>query len=367
MALHYGLVVVSSMSSDVSSGYTGFGSPVGTSGDGSVGDDSSRAASRVHSKPPVRANVASVDPTSPPTVGVVDPVRAGAYPGSVTVALTVGLAAVFFDIWLGGPLKAADLRVARWAISESSPLFGPAHVLDRIGLRGLTVTILLLFAYALGRRLGTWRPLGLIVVAVFLVNLIVGVLKIVVGRGRPALWAPDPFVGDVMWPSGHAANIVLTTALLFYLFRVYGQRPISLRREVLAVSVPSVVMTVVSAGLRYHWLSDLVAGSIVGLLVVVVVTRWDQGRRSPASGSTSRTTRSPWPRVADRSIGHFDFDPDLLTVFQRPAPSISTSWAVLRALSPNCRAIQRLVRRCSVIRGTRYRVVPLARTAKNTS
>jgi membrane-associated phospholipid phosphatase len=185
--------------------------------------------------------------------------------------------AVFLDISLGGPLLALDTWLARRSIDPSSPLFGPASLIDRIGLRGVTVPLLVVFGLGLRRSTGRWRPLGLATLAVLALNLTVGALKLGVGRGHPSSGDPDLFAGGVMWPSGHAANIAMTTALLMWLLRRYGRWPLSRAVAAAVVVVPTAMMTTVSVALGYHWLSDLVAGALIGLSVAALVRWWDGG------------------------------------------------------------------------------------------
>lgn len=206
--------------------------------------------------------------------GVVQP-EGDASPRRSGLVLSSVLVAVFIDLWLGGPLKALDVWLAHWTVAESTGLRGPLGVVDSIGLRGATLPVLMLVVFWLRRRTGRWRPLGVALVTVVVINVAIGSMKVLAGRGRPSMQSPDLFTGDVLWPSGHAANVVITSGLIVYLVRHYGQCPIGRRAGWLIVAVPSAAMTAVSVALGYHWLTDLVAGVIVGQLVVVGVTSWD--------------------------------------------------------------------------------------------
>ena len=240
----------------------------------------------------------------------------------------VGLTVIFFDIWFGGPLQALDLWLANWTIEQGSAWHGLASILDNIGLRGLTAPILVITGFWLRRRTGWWRPLWLVVFSILMLNFVVGSLKLAVGRGRPAGLAPDLFVGDMMWPSGHAANIAMTTALLVYLVRSYGHRPISNKAAGAMIAVPSLVMTTVSVALGYHWFSDLLAGTIVGLSVAGGVAHWDASHRSDGDplrgGGSSRQSRvsarvGP-PAFRPRHYPHTEPDP-----LRVPRPSTRVS------------------------------------------
>ena len=242
-------------------------------------------------------------------------------PRRVALLLSGILVAVFVDLWLGGPLKALDVWLSRWTVPEDSVLRGPFGVLDSIGLRGVTVPILIALVLWLRRQTGRWRPLGVAVVTVLAVNVAIGSMKVLAGRGRPSTQSPDLFTGDVLWPSGHAANIVITGGLIVYLLRAYGHHPIGRWLGMSIVAVPSLLMATVSVALGYHWLSDLLAGAIVGLLVVGGVTSWDAsatrrhhsdivgrdgptgGTMSPIDASQARRRQRRAPRPGGRSAG----------------------------------------------------------------
>ena len=61
-----------------------------------------------------------------------------------------------------------------------------------------------------------WSPRS-----VFSLNLLVLVLKVLLGRGQPEAADPSFFVGGMAYPSGHTANIVLVYGLVAYLLSRY--------------------------------------------------------------------------------------------------------------------------------------------------
>ena len=170
------------------------------------------------------------------------------------------------------------LRVRSWAIAPNSPYRHVLLIPDSVGLRALTAPVLAVVAAALSWRTRRWRPLALAGLAVFVVNLVVGVIKLSVGRGSSILGNPNLFVGGMMWPSGHAANITMTMSMLLYLLRTYGGQRSGRRTIVAAMTIPSAILCAASLTLGFHWLSDLLAGIIVGLLVALGVIRCDGAR-----------------------------------------------------------------------------------------
>lgn len=185
---------------------------------------------------------------------------------TVPLAMVLTLIVILLGLVLG-PLKALDIEVRRWAVSPSSAWRGPLIVPDTIGRRFLTAPLLVAFAGVLAWRSGRWRPLTLAGAAILALNVFVGLIKIAVGRGSSILENPNLFVGGMMWPSGHASNIAMTMALALYLLRRYEGWDPSPRTMAAFVAAPSLIMCSASVALGFHWLSDLVAGLIAGLLV----------------------------------------------------------------------------------------------------
>lgn len=151
-------------------------------------------------------------------------------------------------------------------------------VLDRIGQRAVCLPILAAVAFWLCRRNESWRPLVIAAVSVFALNLAVLVLKLVLGRGAPQAADPSFFVGGISYPSGHSANIVLVYGLIAYLVSAYYAW-VSLRLQVWlwgGVAFLSVTMVVVSVTLNWHWFGDLVAGLLVGGVILQLTATADR-------------------------------------------------------------------------------------------
>jgi membrane-associated phospholipid phosphatase len=195
------------------------------------------------------------------------------------------LAAVFvaFTLLALEPLMAID---AYFNLDPPPSAWLPVlHVLDRVGQRAVCLPILAVVVWLCWRQSRSWRPAVLAAAAVFTLNLVVLVLKVGLGRGQPALADPSFFIGGMAYPSGHTANIVLVYGLAVYLLGRY--RGVS-RRAYAAmwgiVAALSVLMVVVSMTLNWHWFADLVAGLLVGGMVLELAVAADLGyqpRRGP--------------------------------------------------------------------------------------
>jgi len=113
------------------------------------------------------------------------------------------------------------------------------------------------------------RPLLVMGMALLLLNVTVGGVKIVTGRLGPHyahyVGSPELFSGGNIFPSGHTANAVVTWGVLAYL-------AVRWRRTggVLAgLTAASVGLTTVYLGT--HWISDVFAGWAAGLLVLLAL------------------------------------------------------------------------------------------------
>lgn len=151
------------------------------------------------------------------------------------------------------------------------------HVLDRVGQRAVTLPILGVVVYCVYRQTRSWRPVVLSAVSVFALNLVVLILKLGLGRASPGTADPSFFAGGMAYPSGHSSNIVLYYGLAAYLLSRYLR--ISRRKQMSlwgGVALLAVTMVVTSLTLNWHWFADLVAGLIVGGIVLELTATVDR-------------------------------------------------------------------------------------------
>ncbi len=209
-------------------------------------------------------------------------------PVSSALALAGFLGVVFvgFTLLALEPLMAID---AYFNLEPPSPTWVPIlHVLDRVGQRAICLPILGVVVFLCWRRSRSWRPPIIAAVSVFCLNLLVLILKVGLGRGQPSAADPSFFIGGMAYPSGHTANIVLVYGLAVYLLgRYFGVSRRAYGAMWTAVALLSVMMVVVSMSLNWHWFADLVAGLIIGGLVLevtVAVDIWTATPRNPVRG-----------------------------------------------------------------------------------
>ncbi|MGZ4580942.1 MAG: phosphatase PAP2 family protein [Nocardioidaceae bacterium] len=190
------------------------------------------------------------------------------------------LAGFLFVVFIGftllamGPLRSID---AYFNVQTPPPAILPfLHVLDRIGQRAICVPILLFITWRVCRRLESWRPAVVVLISVFMLNLIVLILKVGLGRAEPRSADPSFFQGGMAYPSGHSSNIVLVYGLAVYVLSHYhfvSRRTMALLCS--GVVLLSVTMVVTSLIENWHWFADLLAGLIIGAVVLQLTVAVD--------------------------------------------------------------------------------------------
>ena len=175
-------------------------------------------------------------------------------------------------------------RLDEWIYERDILLVTPGKtptiviLMDDLGLRGITSAILLITAILISRRFKSWRPVNLSLLALFLLNLAVGASKLLFGRTKPSTGF-DLFFTDsgLSYPSGHAANAVLSWGMIAYLiFRYSHKEPFEGLRLTWFVSIISSLVCLASLYRNTHWFSDLLGGLFIGAALLVAVIAIDR-------------------------------------------------------------------------------------------
>ena len=175
-------------------------------------------------------------------------------------------------------------RLDEWVYERDILLVTPGKtptiviLMDNLGLRGITSAILLITAILISRRFKSWRPVNLSLLALFLLNLAVGASKLLFGRTKPSTGF-DLFFTDsgLSYPSGHAANAVLSWGMIAYLiFRYSHNEPFEGLRLTWFVSIISSLVCLASLYRNTHWFSDLLGGLFIGSALLVAVIAIDR-------------------------------------------------------------------------------------------
>jgi membrane-associated phospholipid phosphatase len=204
--------------------------------------------------------------------------------------LWIGAALIVIVVVMGALVPSAPLSVdSHWSgwmrDIQTGFLHHLALVLNYLG-RGLG-RILSLVAIALVLVLRRrWIALLALALSESLTPLAVNLLKLVVDRPRP----PGELlhVGGSSFPSGHAAYAGATAVALVLLFtRPGGRRAAWWALAALAVAGMAWSRTY----LQVHWLSDVLAGAVLGVGVALAIFAAGQILMPPAPGSPAAAPR----------------------------------------------------------------------------
>jgi membrane-associated phospholipid phosphatase len=145
-------------------------------------------------------------------------------------------------------------------------------------------------AALVARRRRSIRPL-LVFAAVFLLTYVtIGPLKIWLDRAAPAFEGPDrlvlfnPYASGpeaMSYPSGHVANALawygVIAVLLNALLRSMDRSPLPPRAYMALRVLPPAIVFCTTTWLAFHWITDSVAGLLLGLILTRLLARipWD--------------------------------------------------------------------------------------------
>jgi membrane-associated phospholipid phosphatase len=194
------------------------------------------------------------------------------------ILLFSGFLLVTQQVFTYGPLVEYDKRINSQPKPQFEGLAGfILRRLDDLGLRWLTATVLLIAATFIAYKFKTWRPLNLALLSLLSLNLVVGTLKIFLGRTKPRDGFDLLHVGGMSYPSGHASNAVLSWGILAYLIYRYAKVDRYQGRLASAgVALISLTVCTVSLIRHTHWFSDLLGGLFVGSALLVTVIAIDR-------------------------------------------------------------------------------------------
>ncbi len=213
---------------------------------------------------------------------------------AVVVALTaVAFAAVADSSVLAHIQRLDDSWLRLMISSRSAPVTAVAMFLNLLGLVYITLPVRIALAGLLALRRRWWH-LAAFVAAVATSEILIGTLKGVYDRARP----PGSLVATsgASFPSGHSVAASVTVVAAVIALVPTGRQRAAWGAAAVAFSI---VMALSRAYLGAHWLSDAIAGVLLGtscaLLAALVVgllqRRWVR-RRPPGPG------REPAPDVA---------------------------------------------------------------------
>jgi membrane-associated phospholipid phosphatase len=205
--------------------------------------------------------------------------RFGAW--AVLAGVAIGLLAVPFGLLLlmvqseWAPLRRIDdgAREGLHDVAVGDPgLVTALKVVSTVGSAVVYVPLFALLAAWLVRR-------GLARLAVFVVVTTLGswllnsLVKLAVNRARPVLPDPVAHAGGMSFPSGHAQSATVTVAVLLLVFLPTLRRQPGRRRLAVGAALAWVlVVAFARVGLGVHFVSDVLAGAVLGAAWVTATT-----------------------------------------------------------------------------------------------
>lgn len=188
--------------------------------------------------------------------------------GVIFCALLVAYALLTWGVVVRSPLTTLDQDVLHLDLRQRFPeWFHPLHTYVLLGQRGPSTLVALPWFAWRSWKSRSIRPLLTLAVALVLLNLSVGVVKIATGRRGPSAThhAHSVFMGGDIFPSGHVSNTVV-------LYGVIAMLAVGYRRAVAgAAAVVAVTVGLSTIYLDTHWLTDVIGGWIAGSLVLVAL------------------------------------------------------------------------------------------------
>ena len=179
-------------------------------------------------------------------------------------------------------------RLDEWIYNRDFLLVTPGKtptlvmLVDDMGLRSVTAIVLLVTAVLISRRFKSWRPINLSILSLVLLNLTVGASKLLFGRTKPHSGFDLVFTDSgLSYPSGHAANAILTWGIIAYLiFRYSHKEPFEGMRLTWFVSIITTGVCLASLYRNTHWFSDLLGGLFIGSALLVLIISIDRSIKS---------------------------------------------------------------------------------------
>jgi membrane-associated phospholipid phosphatase len=182
--------------------------------------------------------------------------------------LFVIYAALTFAVLVPSPILHLDSTLFGLDLFDRAPHLWPAiNTYVMLGQRAPVTFAALPWIVWRCWRMRTRTPLLRLLVALAVLNLSVGVVKLFVGRNGP-LHTPnahDIFAGGNIYPSGHTSNAVVMFGLLAWM-------AVRHRRAAIAAAVfISTTVGLCTIYLDTHWFSDVLGGWLAGGLVLLVL------------------------------------------------------------------------------------------------
>jgi undecaprenyl-diphosphatase len=210
---------------------------------------------------------------------------------TATVLLLVGFGSITTQVLHHGALAEADVRLANLSdLLHRGARVRAATFFSLLGGATFRIPVAVVIFAIIWVRRPTLRPLIGTVIVLVVAPLASDVGRILVRRPRPSVGA-SALPGSFSFPSGHAAGAAGAFGYLAYL-GIGGTRRLWTNIAIaLAAGVAIIGVGYSRVVLGFHWTSDVLAGSVLGLAVAAGAATW-VGLREGTPLSRARSTRA---------------------------------------------------------------------------
>jgi membrane-associated phospholipid phosphatase len=213
------------------------------------------------------------------------------------VVLLASYVALTLAILRPSALLTLDRQVLDLDVRSRWPGWFPfIHTYVMLGQRAPTILVALPWFVWRAWKTQSARPLVMLATALLVLNLSVGVVKILTGRLGPLRTVDVHAIyhGGSVFPSGHTSNAVVLYGVIAML--AVGHRAVA----VSAAAFVSLTVGVSTIYLDTHWLSDVVGGWFAGGLVLLSLpTLLPHAQR--LTSAAARVLRRPFQHTSTRA------------------------------------------------------------------
>jgi undecaprenyl-diphosphatase len=190
----------------------------------------------------------------------------------VLTVVWIGLGKLLTGPLEGGAIVRADERFARWLVSQRTPTLNRVTVWGSLLAETTTkVIVTLLLALVFLRLWRRWLEPVLLIVSLTIEAAAFITVTTIVGRHRPDVLRLDGSPVGSSFPSGHVAAAAAYAAIAVVVFWHTRKQ----WARVLVVVLSAIVPVIVAWARMYrgmHFLSDTVAGALLGCAAVALTT-----------------------------------------------------------------------------------------------
>mgnify|MGYP001240593060 CR=1 FL=1 len=193
--------------------------------------------------------------------------------GGLAIGVAHTAAEVYEQVVAHSGLAALDEPLLTWAVTTRTPRRDAAvTAFTDVGgpVGGAILAVAVLAVLLLWWR--RWTPLWVLAPALLGAVVLTGVGKDLTGRARPPRsLAVPPYEVSASFPSGHTLNATVLAGLTAYLILIVARRAWVGALGLAVSATYAVAMGLSRVWLGHHWLTDVIAGWLLGLAWVLGV------------------------------------------------------------------------------------------------